>query len=155
MIFTVSQITPINWISNEWHDSIREWTKSNFHGFSSKPPCPPCGSCGNLWNIQRMSKTVKREGEAGPMKRPNRCKLILLRLMNGNEVETRGGTVLESSTKPCLHGSITPLRSTALPKTVKPCHPFSRILLTNAFRYQQRKHPNFQLVHQASFALPP
>ncbi len=40
-------------------------------------------------------------------------------------VSIRGATVLESSTRTCLHDSIMRPKSTALPKTVKLLHPFS------------------------------
>ena len=54
-------------------------------------------------------------------------------------VETGGATVLESSTRPCLHGSMTYPKSTALPKTVKPWHPLHCFTVPNAIRFQQRK----------------
>ena len=84
------------------------------------------------WNSGGWCKGPLTTGD-GPMKRPNRLNVILLCLMNGKAVETWGGTVLESSTRPCLHGSITSPKSTALPKTVKPCHPFRGFLLQKLF----------------------
>ncbi len=85
----------------------------------------------------------------GQMKRPNRCPVILLRVMSRITVETRGSTVLESSTRPCLHGSITRPKSTALPKTVKPWHPFSQLFVSIALRPSQPTRPIFGTIHQA------
>ena len=50
-----------------------------------------------------------------------------------NNARNRGATVLESSTRPCLHGSITRPKSTALLKTVIPWHPFRGFLFQKHF----------------------
>jgi hypothetical protein len=43
-------------------------------------------------------------------------------------IETQGAPVLESSTRPCLNGSTTCPKTTALRKMVKPWHPFRGFL---------------------------
>ena len=76
------------------------------------------------------------------MKWPNQRKVILLHLMNEKAIDSRGGTVLESSTRPCLQGSITSPKSTALPKTVKPCHPFRGFLFQTLFLINNANIPS-------------
>ena len=75
------------------------------------------------------------------------CGLAFIRRQarnNRSEVETRGATVLESSTRPCLHGSKTSSTSTALPKTVKPWHPFRREATELRSKETDRSHDDQQ-----------
>ena len=68
------------------------------------------------------------------MQCPNSGRVTRLCLIGGMAIESRGATVLESSTGPCLQGSITRPKSTALPKTVKPWHPFSQLSVPKTVR---------------------
>ena len=66
--------------------------------------------------------------------------------------ETRGATVLESSTRPCLHWSITCSKITALPKRVKPWHTLSQLFvpISHADFHRRLKHRTLSLFHLAS-----
>ena len=102
----------------------------------------------------RKTRKTWRGLRPQPIVRRGWGRAILLVLMGATAVETRGATVLESSTRPCLHGAITRSKSTALPKTVKPWHPSSRLFVPKAFPPQQRKHPILSSLHHAILALP-
>ena len=101
--------------------------------------------------LGRASPATQWLGEAGLMNCPHRgtenCYVV-----SRIAVEARGATVLESSTRPCLHWSITRSKSTALPKTVKPWHPSSRPFVPKAFPPPQRKHPILSSLRHAALA---
>ena len=87
----------------------------------------------NSWNGCQVRLTTHIDPVAAQMKRPIWRPVMLFRVMSRITVETRGATVLPSSTKPWRHGSITRPKSTAVPKKVKPWHPFCGFLFQKHF----------------------